>query len=142
MRSEPLNINGVKNQAEKRKGSMNLFVPLIQQMKAQIASKDPWFSLEFFPPKTMEGAYDLFQRFVLNIWEFVLNIWRFVLYIWTYILYIWIFVSYIWRFLLNIWKFLSYIRRFVLNIWRFALNIWKFVLYISLIFSEEANFKN
>lgn len=62
MRSEPLNINGVKNQTEKRKGSMNIFVPLIEQMKAQIASKDPWFSLEFFPPKTMEGAYDLFQR--------------------------------------------------------------------------------
>lgn len=60
MRTGPMEMNGERK--ETRKGSINTFVPLIDQMKAQIASKDPWFSLEFFPPKTIEGANDLFQR--------------------------------------------------------------------------------
>ncbi|CAI9719871.1 methylenetetrahydrofolate reductase-like [Octopus vulgaris] len=45
-----------------RKSSMkNNFLSLTDQMKLRMSSNDPWFSLEFFPPKTTNGARDLFD---------------------------------------------------------------------------------
>ena len=35
---------------------------LIEKVRSRIASKDPFFSLEFFPPKTKSGAVNLLAR--------------------------------------------------------------------------------
>jgi len=39
------------------------YVPLNERMNEKIASGDNWFSLEFFPPRTANGAVNLISRF-------------------------------------------------------------------------------
>jgi len=39
------------------------YVPLITRIKQRIESKDKWFSMEFFPPRTKDGATNLLHKF-------------------------------------------------------------------------------
>ncbi|RWS16852.1 methylenetetrahydrofolate reductase-like protein, partial [Dinothrombium tinctorium] len=39
------------------------YVPLIEKINQRIKSNDPFFSLEFFPPRTKEGGVNLLSRF-------------------------------------------------------------------------------
>lgn len=38
------------------------YIPLTERMDKRIKSGDPWFSLEFFPPRTNNGAVNLISR--------------------------------------------------------------------------------
>ncbi|KAJ8319772.1 hypothetical protein KUTeg_001359 [Tegillarca granosa] len=38
------------------------YIPLTERMEKRIKSGDPWFSLEFFPPRTNNGAVNLISR--------------------------------------------------------------------------------
>jgi len=39
------------------------YVPLISKIKQRIEAKDKWFSMEFFPPRTKDGATNLLHKF-------------------------------------------------------------------------------
>merc|ERR1712096_129169 len=39
------------------------YVPLITKMKQRIEAGDNWFSMEFFPPRTKDGATNLLHKF-------------------------------------------------------------------------------
>jgi len=39
------------------------YVPLINKIKQRIEAKDNWFSMEFFPPRTKDGATNLLHKF-------------------------------------------------------------------------------
>ena len=43
------------------------YIPLTQRIQRRIQSGDPWFSLEFFPPRTVNGAVNLVSRSVKAI---------------------------------------------------------------------------
>ena len=52
---------------DSRPGSPSCFygdfeIPLIDKIKSRIESKDKFFSLEFFPPRTKSGAINLMTR--------------------------------------------------------------------------------
>lgn len=42
------------------------FVPLKDKISKRIIAGDPWFSLEFFPPRTEKGATNLVGRSVVT----------------------------------------------------------------------------
>lgn len=43
------------------------FIPLKDKISKRIVSRDPWFSLEFFPPRTEKGAANLVGRLVVIV---------------------------------------------------------------------------
>ena len=45
----------------------NKYVSLIDRIHERTLAKDPFFSLEFFPPRTVNGAVNLISRYVVNI---------------------------------------------------------------------------
>ena len=59
------NSNGEKlNQCEKtcNKSNTKTSERLIDRINKKIANKENWFSLEFFPPKTINGAANLISK--------------------------------------------------------------------------------
>lgn len=43
-------------------GGTGVYESLIQKIQKKIANKQHWFSLEFFPPKTVNGAANLIAK--------------------------------------------------------------------------------
>ena len=56
--------NGSANNSpdESPSGGIVGFIPLKEKIEKRVLSKDPWFSLEFFPPRTEKGATNLIGR--------------------------------------------------------------------------------
>lgn len=44
--------------------SNSQYVPLKGQIEQRTESRDHWFSLEFFPPRTEQGAANLVGRYI------------------------------------------------------------------------------
>ena len=63
--------SGASNSGESSKESSRCSTPLLdadrsdrlrEKMRKRMESGDPWFSLEFFPPRTASGAVNLISR--------------------------------------------------------------------------------
>lgn len=54
--------NGFDGLAREQTAAPCAYVPLRRRVEERISSKDPWFSLEFFPPRTEKGAANLIGR--------------------------------------------------------------------------------
>jgi methylenetetrahydrofolate reductase (NADPH) len=52
---------------------MTEYRPLNERINKRIQSKDPWFSLEFFPPRTENGAVNLISRYVPGICKYIVK---------------------------------------------------------------------
>jgi len=48
----------------RRRVSINGYVSLVEKIRERSESGEPFFSLEFFPPRTKSGAANLLARFV------------------------------------------------------------------------------
>lgn len=53
---------GPERQRKRSFSSDNPFPSLIEKIQRRIESGDPFFSLEFFPPRTKSGAVNLLAR--------------------------------------------------------------------------------
>merc|ERR1712131_285830 len=53
----------VKSAKESSPGPAGEYIPLINKIRQRIEAKDKWFSMEFFPPRTKDGATNLLHKF-------------------------------------------------------------------------------
>lgn len=51
-----------KQQCRAHSPTLTDYVPLNERVLKRIESRDPWYSLEFFPPRTENGAINLIGR--------------------------------------------------------------------------------
>ena len=57
-------LSSLKNKAERPNGRAgNGYVSLIDKINHRIRNNQTWFSLEFFPPKTINGAANLISKY-------------------------------------------------------------------------------
>jgi len=59
----PLKVKEIKESKESSPAPTGEYVPLINKIHQRIQAKDKWFSMEFFPPRTKDGATNLLHKF-------------------------------------------------------------------------------